>query len=229
MKSYGQYCPIARAAEIFAERWTPIIIRNVHLGAVTFTEIRAGAPGIPRSVLSSRLDHLTRAGILERTGKPSGRGWSYTLTDMGEELFDVSYRLGVWGARWLEMTPEAYDPYIVLWAIAQGIPWGDVPPRRVVISFDFVDRPARHRYFWLKLEHPNAEVCVSDPGFDCDLTISAEARAFVDWHIGRLSWQDAVDDGRIRMVGLGPIANAFPGWNPKSHFVHVTPAVASTR
>jgi DNA-binding HxlR family transcriptional regulator len=43
MRSYGQYCPLARTAEIFAERWTPIIIRNLLAGASTFGQLRAGA------------------------------------------------------------------------------------------------------------------------------------------------------------------------------------------
>ena len=54
MKSYGQYCPIARASELFAERWTPIIVRNLLAGCRTFTEIRAGAPGIPKALLPDR-------------------------------------------------------------------------------------------------------------------------------------------------------------------------------
>jgi hypothetical protein len=46
VRTYGQYCPIARGAEIFAERWTPIIIRNLHLGCRNFSEILEGAPGL---------------------------------------------------------------------------------------------------------------------------------------------------------------------------------------
>lgn len=58
MRGYGQYCPIALGAEIFAERWTPIIIRNLHLGCRRFGEIIDGAPGLPRSVLALRLRTL---------------------------------------------------------------------------------------------------------------------------------------------------------------------------
>ena len=51
MKGYGQYCPIALAAEVFAERWTPIILRNLMLGCTRFGEILDGAPGLPRTVM----------------------------------------------------------------------------------------------------------------------------------------------------------------------------------
>ena len=62
MQGYGQYCPIALAAEVFAERWTPIILRNLHLGCARFTSILDGAPGLSRSVLSQRLRTLEAPG-----------------------------------------------------------------------------------------------------------------------------------------------------------------------
>ena len=52
MDGYGQFCPIALGAEVFAERWTPIILRNLMVGCERFGEILAGAPGLPRSVLT---------------------------------------------------------------------------------------------------------------------------------------------------------------------------------
>jgi hypothetical protein len=57
MRTYGQYCPIARGAEIFAERWTPLIVRNLHLGARTFTDIHGGVP--------LRSDRLAGAPLLD--------------------------------------------------------------------------------------------------------------------------------------------------------------------
>src|SRR5215510_12418882 len=65
MRTYGQYCPIARGAEIFAERWTPLIIRNLHLGCESFIEILEGAPGLSRTLLSQRLKQLERLGVVE--------------------------------------------------------------------------------------------------------------------------------------------------------------------
>src|SRR5215475_591905 len=103
MRAYGQFCPVARTAELFAERWTPIIVRNLLNGCRTFSEIRQGAPGIPTALLSQRLDTLQRAGIIEREPARSGRGASYHLTDMGRELKAVCDAMGQWGARWLEI------------------------------------------------------------------------------------------------------------------------------
>ena len=72
--SYGQFCPIARSSELLAERWTPIIVRNLLNGCRTFNEIRQGAPGIPTALLAQRLDALERRGVLRRLAE-SERTW----------------------------------------------------------------------------------------------------------------------------------------------------------
>src|SRR5215207_581616 len=96
VRTYGQYCPIARGAEIFAERWTPLIIRNLYLGCANFSEILEGAPGLSRTLLSQRLKQLERLGVVEAAPKPDGRGHHYELTSAGHDLFTVcqSRRVG---------------------------------------------------------------------------------------------------------------------------------------
>jgi len=66
MRTYGQFCPVARTSELLAERWTPIIIRNLLNECRTFTEIRQGAPGIPTALLTKRLNTLERNGVVAR-------------------------------------------------------------------------------------------------------------------------------------------------------------------
>ena len=83
MRTYGQYCPIARGAEVFAERWTPLIVRNLHLGCGSFCEILQGAPGLSRTLLAQRLKQLERLGVVESSAKPDGRGRRYQLTSAG--------------------------------------------------------------------------------------------------------------------------------------------------
>ena len=90
MRTYGQYCPIARGAEIFAERWTPLIVRNLYLGCGSFSEILEGAPGLSRTLLSQRLKRLERLGVVESSAKSDGRGHHYELTAAGHDLFTVA-------------------------------------------------------------------------------------------------------------------------------------------
>ena len=148
VRTYGQYCPVARASEIVAMRWTPIIVRNLLLGARTFGEIHDGAPGIPRTLLSQRLRLLEQHGIVERLP-----GRRYGLTVAGRELEGVIDALGVWGSRWLELAPEHLDAGVVLWAMCRHVEPDDVPGPRLVIRFDVADD--RRRHFWVVLAPPS--------------------------------------------------------------------------
>jgi DNA-binding HxlR family transcriptional regulator len=223
MKSYGQYCQIARASEVFAERWTPIIVRNLKLGCQTFTTIQQGAPRIPRSLLTTRLQQLTELGVVERRPNPLGRGWLYSLSRSGAELFEICVALGTWGSRWLDLAPEHLDPYIALWSIARSVERGRLPARRLVVRFEFPDQ-RRHRCFWLLVEQGEAEVCVRHPGDEEDLVIEADSEAFIRWHLGQLPWPRAVAAGRIRTTGPRDLVRAFLSWAPLSRFAHVRPA-----
>ena len=83
MRNYGQFCPIARGSEILAERWTPIILRNILQGCRTFNEIAAGAPGLSRALLARRLRELEHVGVIQIRPKPDGHGSLYEPTPAG--------------------------------------------------------------------------------------------------------------------------------------------------
>ena len=221
MRTYGQYCPIARGAEIFAERWTPLIIRNLHLGCGSFSEILTGAPGLSRTMLSQRLKQLKRLGVVESAPNPAGRGHHYSLTSAGHELFAVCQSLGEWGARWLDIAPEHLDPFVALWSMRNALRRDRLPDRRIVIRFDFTGRPRREGY-WLLIERGDAEICKTYPGQE-DLSVTAEAEAFVKWHAGQLTWAEATRAGRIKLAGPASLVRAFPTWNARSMFAHITP------
>jgi DNA-binding HxlR family transcriptional regulator len=222
VRTYGQYCPIARGAEIFAERWTPLIIRNLHLGCGSFSEILEGAPGLSRTLLSERLKHLERLGIVRSAAKPSGRGRHYQLTPAGHGLYAVCDALGEWGAQWLEIAPEHLDPFVALWSMCNALRRDRLPDRRIVIRFDFTGRRSRERY-WLLVERRETEICREYPGPDEDLFITAEAEAFVRWHAGHLAWAEATRDGRIQLHGPMWLVRAFPTWNARSSFADIKP------
>lgn len=225
MRTYGQYCPIARGAEIFAERWTPLIIRNLWLGCGTFSAILAGAPGLSRTLLGQRLKQLERLGIVESAVKADGRGRHYRLTPAGHDLYAVCQSLGEWGAHWLEIAPEHQDPFIVLWSMSTSTLRRErLPSGRVVIRFDFVGHRPNERY-WLLIEHGETEVCKEYAGLDEDLYVTAEAEAFVKWHAGQLPWAEAIRDRRIQLHGPTWLVRAFPTWNARSSFAQIHPVV----
>src|SRR6188472_2114354 len=81
MQKYQQYCPVARALEILADRWTLLIVREVVLGSHRFNEIERGLPGISRSLLVSRLRVLEEAGVVERLPSAHPHVTEYHLSD----------------------------------------------------------------------------------------------------------------------------------------------------
>jgi DNA-binding HxlR family transcriptional regulator len=225
MRAYGQYCPIARGAEIFAERWTPLIVRNLSLGCGSFSEILEGAPGLSRTLLSQRLRELERLRIVESVPKPDGRGRRYELSRSGHDLFKVCVSLGEWGARWLEIAPENLDPFVALWSMCNALRRDRLPDRRIVIQFDFTGRKSPERY-WLLIEFGDTEICKTPPGVDADLYISAEAEAFVKWHAGQLTWAAATRSRRIQLCGPSWLVRAFPTWNGRSMFAPIKPVTS---
>jgi DNA-binding HxlR family transcriptional regulator len=96
---YGQFCPVAKAAEIFATRWTPLILRELMSGMRSFNDIQRGLPLISKAVLVARLRGLETQGIIERCPH-AGTGHQYRLTAAGEAFRAVVNELGHWGLAW---------------------------------------------------------------------------------------------------------------------------------
>ncbi len=226
MRSYGQYCPIARTSEILAERWTPLVIRNLMFGADTFNAIARGVPAMSRSMLVTRLAELERAGILARTPKRDGRGSTYGLTAAGLDLAGVLESMADWGERWVEVGPQMTDPGFALWAwCLVQLDGSQLPQERTVVAFEFPDQPAGNRRFWLLVEAGAAEVCYADPGDEPAAWVVAESATFIAWHRGRLPWSLAVRTGSIRISGDRAVLAALPGWN--MHAPAMRPSVSA--
>jgi DNA-binding HxlR family transcriptional regulator len=217
MRSYGQYCPIARGSEVFAERWTPLILRNMYLGCDSFGEILEGLPGISRSLLSSRLRYLEREHVLTHEGS------RYQLTDAGEELTDLVFDLGTWGARWLDNTAVHADPFIILWVWHRSVTPENAPPGRVVVRFDIQGAPPQR--YWLLFEHGTAEVCIKPPGVE-DLVVETDAVTLMLVHMGRMTTSEAEDRGSWSVSGPPRLARRLLTWGGLSHFADVEPAKA---
>src|SRR6185437_13741280 len=111
-RGYGQFCPVALAAEVLAERWTPLVIRELLMGSVRFNDLQRGVPRMSSSLLARRLRDLQFAGVIERR-RGAGGGWEYHPTPAGRELFPLLERMGLWAQRWLRhklVDPTHLDP-----------------------------------------------------------------------------------------------------------------------
>jgi DNA-binding HxlR family transcriptional regulator len=220
MRGYGQMCPVARASEIFAERWTPLILREILAGRQHFNEIQQGLHRISPSVLGARLRALEQAGIIERGPNPSGRGHTYHLTKCGADLGELVEALGVWGQRWLELRREHLNAEFLMWRLYTQLQVDQLPRRRVVIRFRFQDEP---RAYWLVLRRPDPDLCFSDPGFDEDLAVDAELEALTRVYLGHMRLADAIHARLVQVEGDRQLVRAFPHWIGLSHFAAHAP------
>jgi DNA-binding HxlR family transcriptional regulator len=215
MRTYGQYCPIARASELLAERWSIIILRNILMvGCRTFNEIADGAPNLSRGLLSKRLRDLQRAGVIEIHPKPHGPGSIYEPTQAGKGLLDVLLALQYWGSTWAELTPEHAHPGVVLWTWATAyLDRERLPQRRVLVRFDYPTLSGAGSRSWLLIEHGDAEICERSPGGEDDLVVVvSDPVAFARWHLGEIEWGDALRSGAIDVTGPSVLARALPTW-----------------
>ena len=217
MQKYKQYCPVARASEILADRWTPLIVRELILGSHRFNEIERGLPGISRSLLASRLRDLEDAGVVERLPGAQPKALAYHLSEAGRDLKTVIESLGAWGVRWAfgEPRPEELDAGLLIWRIHQRIDRELLPERRTVVEFDFTG--PRGRRVWLLLEPREVSVCVTPPGFDSDLDRSCGSGVLLSCLVGTHRVR------RRHSLSLGGCRRASRSCEATSAVVHVEP------
>ena len=218
MDSYGQYCPIARGSEIFATRWTPLIVRNMLLGARTFTEIRHGVPGISKSLLAERLRVLEHHGVVERVPVGERRN-AYQLTDAGKDLGSVCAALGEWGERWLELAPEHIDSHTILDSLARQIEPDELPERPTTIRFELGGRPVER--FWLFCGSGRAEVCAKPPMPDDALVVTTRPEWLARWHLGELSVGEAMHRGVMKAEGPQRLVRLLGRWGGRGSMRHI--------
>ena len=224
MKSYGQYCPVARAAEILGKRWTLLILRDLHGGCRHFNELRKGVPLISPSLLSRRLKELETAGVVERRCGEGGRSPEYHLTAAGCETAAIVELFGVWGQRWVRnvLGEDELDEGLLMWAISGTIDAGEFPAGRSVVQFTFNDRPTlRYDLWWLVVDDGDVEICIDDPGFDVDLYITTDLRTLTKVAIGDIPARAAVRSGAIELHGARKLAAGFGKWMGFSPFADV--------
>lgn len=216
MVSYGQFCPVALASEVFAERWTPLILRELLVGKHRFNELHQGVGGISQSLLAQRLRTLEQAGIVERAPNPGGRGSQYHLTPAGAELEGVLDRLAIWAQRWVELRRDCLDAAPLMQAIHMQLRRDALPIGPNVVRFDFTD-PGQRSY-WMLLRRPDAELCFHDPGPATDMVVTCDVEALTRVFLGRLTLARAIASGRMSLDGPSALSSAFSRWLGLSRF-----------
>lgn len=221
MKGYGQYCPISRAAEIVAERWTPLIIRELLRGARHFSDIQDGIPRISPSLLSRRLKQLQRTGLVVR-GHEDNRP-VYDLTEAGQELRAVLWSLGEWGQRWMgEIEDAELDPVVLLKDIQTYADPDTFPEERTTVELRFPELKGSDRLWWLVLQHSERmEVCDIDPGHDIDLWVTTSLRMLTEIWLGERPLDRALAAQSLSLSGTSTAQARITDWFGLSPFAEI--------
>jgi DNA-binding HxlR family transcriptional regulator len=207
---YGQFCPIALAAEVIAERWTPLILRELVLsGARHFGELQRGTGSISTSLLAERLRTLEQAGLVERRRNPAGRGWEYHPTAAASELEPILTTIGVWAQRWIDVRRDQCAPAYLMTKVTEYLKTDALPLDPVVVRFTFFDEPA---VYWLILDRERPELCFHDPGRPVDLFVTADTEVLANVVLGRLTYGAAVGAGRLTVDGPAQLVRRLPNW-----------------
>jgi DNA-binding HxlR family transcriptional regulator len=219
MIDYGQFCTVARGAEVLCDRWTPPVVRELLCGSTQFNEIRRGVPRMSPTLLAKRLRTLEEFGVVRRT--QSGRSTSYELTAAGEELRPIVMALGHWGARWIgsRLRPDQLDAGFLMWDVRRFVRLDEFPDdRRVVIHFHFPDAGPRERDWWLVVEDRVADLCRDDPGHDLTLQVVSTVRALTEVWTGDATPAGVLRGRELQVVGPSRDAERFWDWLGRSAF-----------
>ena len=218
--SYGQFCPVAMAAEVLCTRWTMLLLREMVAGSTRFNELRRGVARMSPALLSKRLKELEEAEIIARVPTRDG-GHAYHLTEAGRDVAAIVEAMGVWGQRWVQSEPSLrnLDPGLLMWDMRRNLDPTPMPERRCVIQFLYPEQPAAKRRWWLIVE-PGQEVdlCSIDPGFEIDLRVVTDLRTMTAIWMGLSTIRAEMERGRLQADGEPALARSMHGWLGLSPF-----------
>jgi DNA-binding HxlR family transcriptional regulator len=218
MAIHSDYCPIALCVEVLGDRWTPLIIRELMVGAGGFNEIHRGVPRLSRTLLAQRLRQLERRGLVARESAERGRPGRYTLTDAGWSITPIIWAMGQWAAEWIFDDPEDEDcdGMSLMWRMHQRAIGDRLPLRRTIVHVNLTGPGACEG--WLDIERPTMTVCIEDPRQDVDLSLTAPTKEMHRWLLGRTTFRALVDAGHAEFLGPAPLVREFPGWFDNTFF-----------
>ena len=227
MKSHGQYCPVARAAEILTQRWTLLLLRDLLGGIRRFNDLRRGVPLMSPSLLSHRLKHLEKYGLVVRVSQAGSV--EYHTTPAARELRPIIDLLGAWGQRWVrnQLIDDELDVNLLMWDMSLRIDPKRFGPGRTVLGFEYTDRPRLKKgdwwtdQWWLVMADGESDLCLRDPGFDVDLYVVTDLRTMTRVWMGDIPVREALRSGAIKLHGSRPLSDSFEQWLPLSYHARV--------
>jgi DNA-binding HxlR family transcriptional regulator len=222
---YGQFCPVAKAAEVLGERWTILIIRELLLGTTRFTELQRALSQISPTLLTKRLNQLQDAGLLVRKKMPEQRRTEYHLTPAGRELMPVVAGLGEWGMKWArgQMSDDELDVELLMHDFSRRIDEKQLPGGRTVVKFVFTGL-SQFAHWWIVLEeNGERELCVNNPGKAVDIELRSDLRTMTEIWAGDTLIPAAKKGGRLQVSGNPVLSRTLSSWLRIGMFAGVRP------
>lgn len=229
-RSYGQFCPVAMAAEILCTRWTLVLLREMVAGSTRFNDLRRGVPRMSPALLVQRLRDLEDHGVVRRVAGRDSGVLEYHLTPAGQELETLVGAMGHWGQRWVtsELSLQQLDASLLMWDMRRHLDMEPMPKRRSVIQFLYAEQAAVDRSWWLIVEPdtgPHAgkagapvDLCSVEPGFDVDLYVACDLKTMTGIWMGVDTVRAALDSQRMHLTGDAELASNMQSWLGLSPF-----------
>jgi DNA-binding HxlR family transcriptional regulator len=172
VRSYDQFCALARALDVVGDRWTMLIIRELFARDSRYSDLRDALPGIATNLLAERLRQLQEAGVIEAyDAPPPVRATVYRLTPRGRELRPAIRALVSWGVPLLA-TGQGADAFRTQWLVMpvrilfDGVDVADLAPLTVLVKAG--NEPATievsREGLWMELGAPVSEAHVEVAG-----------------------------------------------------------------
>jgi DNA-binding HxlR family transcriptional regulator len=211
--SYGQFCPVAMAAEILCSRWTALVLREMLCGSTRFNDLRRGVPRMSPSLLSKRLKELEQAGVVRTVPNAAGVV-EYRLTEAGEELRPLIMGMGFWGQKWVEsqLSLRNLDPALLMWDMRRNLDPRPLPPKRCTIQFLYPELSEARKNWWLVVDGGGVDLCSVDPGYEVDLLVTASLRSMTAVWMGLAKMGQEVAAGRVQIDGDPAVARSMEQW-----------------
>jgi hypothetical protein len=171
-----------------------------------------------RTLLSQRLRTLQEVGIVERRQGRSGP--EYSLTEAGEQLRPILEGIGHWGKRFAyrNLPDDHLDPKLLMWDMQRRLRTENLPRARTVVLFRFSDARQGERRFWLCISRDVVDLCLTNPGFEVELTVDTDVRTLTEVWLGERALRQCVRDRSVMLQGKAALKRALPDWLALSVF-----------
>ncbi len=222
---YGQFCPIAKAAEILGDKWTLLIVRELLMGGTRFNVMQRGLSSISPTMLTKRLNELAAYGIVVKKRIPGQKGYEYFLSECGQELFPIVEKVGVWGMRWARagMPDSDLDLELLMLYMERCILPEKLVGNETVVRFHFTDIDEFNDW-WLVVKDNEVDACIQNPGKDVDVHFTTDLRTMIEAWMGDITYKKAVADKRMTIVGPSALTKNVSSWIKCSIFEGIPPA-----